>query len=63
MAGGSERESRWADRILDMLEGIRYGTIQIVIHDGKIVQIERTEKFRFETPDACPEQCRKRPKV
>ena len=29
---------------------IRYGSIEIVIHDGKIVQIARTEKIRFASP-------------
>ena len=30
------------------LENIRFGTIEIVIHDSKIVQIERREKIRFD---------------
>ena len=34
-------------QLLAALTQIRYGSIQIVIHDGKIVQIERTEKIRF----------------
>lgn len=34
-------------RILRALEGLEYGTVQIVIHDSKITQIERTEKHRF----------------
>jgi len=27
--------------------GIAYGSVEIVIHDGKVVQIERKEKTRF----------------
>ncbi len=27
---------------------IRYGTIELVIHDGRVVQLERREKVRFE---------------
>jgi hypothetical protein len=30
------------------LRGIRYGTIEIVIHDGRVVQLERREKVRFD---------------
>jgi hypothetical protein len=30
------------------LQSIRYGTIEIVIHDGRVVQLERREKVRFE---------------
>ncbi|HEU5040909.1 MAG TPA: YezD family protein [Gemmatimonadales bacterium] len=30
------------------LRSIRYGTIQLVIHDGRVVQLERREKVRFD---------------
>ncbi|HLZ35889.1 MAG TPA: YezD family protein [Nitrospira sp.] len=29
------------------LNGIRYGSIEILIHDSKVVQIERKERVRF----------------
>jgi hypothetical protein len=36
-------------KLLEAIEGIRYGSVEIIIHDGRIVQIERKEKVRFET--------------
>jgi len=30
------------------LQTIRYGTIELVIHNGRVVQLERREKVRFE---------------
>jgi hypothetical protein len=33
--------------ILDAIRRIRYGSVEVVIHDGQIVQIERTEKVRI----------------
>jgi len=30
------------------LRGIRFGSVEIVIHDSKVVQIERKEKTRFD---------------
>lgn len=36
------RELRQALRI------IRFGAIELVIHDGRVVQLERREKVRFE---------------
>jgi hypothetical protein len=30
------------------LSSIRYGTIELVIHEGRVVQLERREKVRFE---------------
>jgi hypothetical protein len=32
---------------LEALRDIRYGSVEIVIHDGDLVQIERKEKVRF----------------
>ena len=29
------------------LQSIRYGAIELVIHDGRVVQLERREKVRF----------------
>jgi len=39
----------WTERILDSIRGLEYGTVQIIVHDGRIVQIERTERKRFES--------------
>jgi hypothetical protein len=33
----------------EALRSIRYGTIELVIHDGRVVQLERREKVRFDT--------------
>jgi hypothetical protein len=30
------------------LQGIRFGSVEIIIHDSKVVQIERKEKMRFD---------------
>lgn len=40
--------SAWLKLIAESVNGIQYGSVQIVIHDGRIVQIERTEKRRFD---------------
>jgi hypothetical protein len=36
--------------IVQALKGIQYGAVEIVIHEGRIVQIERKEKLRLDTP-------------
>ena len=36
------------DRINAALRGLRYGTVTVVVQDGVVVQVERTEKFRLE---------------
>ena len=32
------------------LQGLRYGQVTITVHDGAIVQVERTERRRFGKP-------------
>ena len=38
----------WIEVIKEKLSGLRYGQILLTVHDGRIVQIERTEKTRLE---------------
>lgn len=40
-------DSPQVQHILQALEGLQYGTVQITVHDAQITQIERTEKHRF----------------
>jgi len=35
-------------RILDELQSLKYGSLEVLVHDSKIVQLERKEKQRFE---------------
>ncbi len=42
------------------LRDLRYGSIQLVIHDSKIVRIERIERIRLtDTPEAFPSHARR----
>ena len=34
--------------VLLALKGIRFGSVEIIVHDSKVVQIERKEKTRFD---------------
>ena len=34
--------------ILEEIRGIKYGAVEVLIHDSRIVQVEKTEKLRFE---------------
>jgi len=33
--------------ILSAIENLRYGSVEIVVHDGRVTQIEKREKVRF----------------
>jgi hypothetical protein len=40
------REQDW-QQIQDALRGLRYGSVNIIVQDGVIVQVDRTEKRRL----------------
>jgi hypothetical protein len=33
--------------ILEALKNLKYGTVEIVVHDGRVVQIDRHDRRRF----------------
>jgi hypothetical protein len=41
-------EPAWLGLVREKVEGLSYGVVQIVVHDRKVTQIERTEKTRIE---------------
>lgn len=54
LGGGEEHEALNLPPLLlrelaEALRSIRYGAIELVIHDGRVVQLERREKRRFES--------------
>lgn len=46
--------------VLRALRGLRFGSVEIVVHDGRIVQIERRERVRLEPADDRPPERRGR---
>ena len=36
--------------IVEALQGMRFGQLQVVVHEGMVVQIDRTERRRLERP-------------
>ena len=41
-------ETNWLDTVKKQVEGVQFGVVQITIHHGDVVQIERTEKIRID---------------
>lgn len=37
----------WLRVVQEKVESLRYGVVQLVVHDGRVTQIERTEKTRI----------------
>jgi len=45
----SEDSKEIAENITTILKEIRFGSIEIVVHDGRIVQIDKRERFRVDS--------------
>jgi hypothetical protein len=37
----------WVEIVRQRVAGLRYGSVQITIHDGRVTQVEATEKTRL----------------
>jgi hypothetical protein len=40
-------QPEWLRVVQHKVETLRYGVVQLVVHDGRVTQIERTEKTRI----------------
>ena len=40
-------QPEWLRVVQEKVETLRYGVVQLVVHDGRVTQIERTEKTRL----------------
>lgn len=46
-SGSAGALPEWIALVREKVEGLRYGVVQLVVHDGRVTQIERTEKTRL----------------
>ena len=40
----------WVREFERQVRSLRFGVVQVVVHDAKVVQIEKTERTRYEVP-------------
>jgi hypothetical protein len=45
--GLSDEERRILQQVIEVLRRIEFGTVLLIVQDGKVVQIEMAEKFRL----------------
>jgi len=43
----SSQLDEWIEVVRKQVESLRFGTVQITVHESRVVQIDTTEKFRF----------------
>lgn len=54
MAKPLKVDEAWLERIAGLLENMEFGSLNIVVHEGQIVQTERTERKRYENAQSRP---------
>jgi hypothetical protein len=43
----AQPDSEWLSLVRTQVERLRYGVVQLVVHDGRVTQIEFTERTRL----------------
>ena len=38
----------WLELVRRQVASLRFGVVQIVVHDGQVAQVEKTERVRFD---------------
>jgi hypothetical protein len=56
---GKEREANasketppaWLELVREQVNSLKFGTVQITVHDSRVTQVERLEKLRLDRPN------------
>ena len=51
VVGGAE-DLKWLELVTQHVKSLRYGVVEIVVHDSRVIQIEKTERVRLDKPDS-----------
>ena len=54
---GSDRDNQlaqpdWLEVVRRQVQSLKYGVVQIVVHDSQVTQIEKTERVRLDSKKA-----------
>lgn len=48
----------WQDIVRQHVESLRFGTVEIIVHDSRVIQIEKTERVRLGKTGGSPDTVR-----
>jgi hypothetical protein len=51
----SDVDSKWLELVVQNVKSLRYGVVEIVVHDSRVIQIEKTERVRLDRSEGRPE--------
>ena len=41
-------DAKWLELVFQNVKSLRYGVVEIVVHDSRVIQIEKTERVRLD---------------
>jgi len=44
----------WIEIVKQKVESVRFGHVQIIVHEGRVTQVESTEKTRLQNETVAP---------
>jgi hypothetical protein len=50
LASDVGEKSEWLEIVRQQVSSLRYGVVQIIVHDSQVTQIEKTERVRLDKP-------------
>ena len=50
LSGDSAGKQDWLEIVRQQVGSLRYGVVEIVVHDSQVTQIEKTERVRLDKP-------------
>jgi len=53
MASGGD-DSRWVELVAEQVRSLSYGMVEIVVHDSRVIQVEKTERLRLRKKNQKP---------
>ncbi len=48
----TQNPNEWIDIVVERVKSLRFGAVELVIHQGRVIQIETTERIRLEPSEA-----------
>jgi len=45
---GGTGDLKWLELVVQHVKSLRYGVVEIVVHDSRVIQIEKTERVRLD---------------
>ena len=46
--GKTSDELKWLELVIQHVGSLRFGAVEIVVHDSRVIQVEKTERLRLE---------------